>query len=304
MLRFVALVKREKPDVLHLQGRSTTALAALAKTLGAFQAPLLMHDQYGMIEVDTTVPWWFRIWGRRAIDQYVGVYDKLGRWAVDAGIPGDRVSVIGNALDLTRISSAQPIDVRRQFGIPGEKLVGVVVCGIRPQKGIDILMHALALAVCRMQTVVLVAGEARDDSYFAYCKALRKELELENTVMFVGGCTDVPALLKGVDYAVMPSISESGPLVLIEYMATGLPFAASQVGDISRRAAESGVPGFVPPGDAAALAKAIDEILSLSRQERVERGQFGRDVALREFDIRVVMPRWYALYDKTIRRER
>jgi len=303
MLRFMALVRREKPGVLHVHGRSTASFVALAKALGVFETPLLMHDHHG-IELDTTVPRWFRIWGRRHIDQYVGVYEKLGRWAVDAGVPEERVSVIGNALDLTRIFSAQPIDIRMQFGVSENKLVGAVVCGIRPQKGIEILMRALALAGCRGQTVVLVVGDAQDHSYFAHCKALRRELGLENTVMFTGGCSDVPALLKGVDHAVIPSISESGPLVLIEYMAAGLPFAASQVGDISRRAAESGVPGFVPPGDPVALAEAIDEILSLSRRERIERGRFGRDVALREFDIRVVMPRWYALYDKMIRRER
>jgi hypothetical protein len=45
-----------------------------------------------------------------------------------------------------------------------------------------------------------------------------------------------------------------------------------------------------------AMAEGLDRLLSLSTQERVQRGKAGQDIAFCEFDIRRVMPRWYELY--------
>jgi glycosyltransferase involved in cell wall biosynthesis len=71
----------------------------------------------------------------------------------------------------------------------------------------------------------------------------------------------VPAVLRSVDLLVLPSIYEEMGSVLAEAMTCGLPVVASDVGGIPDvvRDGETGI--LVPPGDVAALTKALDGVL-------------------------------------------
>ena len=93
---------------------------------------------------------WLRLWGRHHIAQYVGVYAKLANWAAHAGIVRERIHVIDNAIDFRRFDfgGARLASRRsgRQFAIPDELSLGVVVGNIRPDKGVDVLLNALALS--------------------------------------------------------------------------------------------------------------------------------------------------------------
>jgi len=297
------IVKNEKIDILHVHGRSSFALTAFANSLGLVSSPIILHDHFGAIEVDNSIPIWFRLWGKRKLKHYVGVYQRLAEWARRAGIPFHKISVIENALDLSRISNAVPYNLRQNLNISKQVLIGVFVGGLRREKGLDILIDALSITRFHSKMKILVIGAIQDNSYFQTCKEKINQRSLSETIMFLGCRTDVPRILKSVDFAVIPSISESGPLVLIEYMAAGLPFVASRVGAISLRAEELGVPGFVTPGDPEAFAQALDELLSLSSIERAERGNIGQQIAFQYFDIRKKMPQWYEVYARVFGRD-
>lgn len=295
--RFSSLVRSDPVDLLHVYGRSTLAFVAFVKTLRLVPAkiPVVFSDQYG-IHLDPSIPFWFRIWAKNKIDFYVGVYDKLGKWAADAGIPQTRIGVIDNALDVSRIRDAEKADVRQIFGIPDDTPVGIVVGGIRREKAIDILLKAIRMSALGHIAKFLVVGGERDPIYARQCRGEQQRLGLNNTVVLAGERADVPSLLKGCDFAVLPSRSEGSPNVLIEYMFAGLPFVATTVGGIAPRLTGLGIPEFVPPDDVPALAQAIDRLLSLSPESRRQRGEIGMAVAEQYFEINQVIPQWYAIY--------
>ena len=94
------------------------------------------------------------------------------------------------------------------------------------------------------------------------------ELGLENRVEFLGLRTrvEVIALLGEADLLVAPSVPTAGgkreglPVVLIEAMAAGVPVVASHLSGIPELV-ENDVTGLtVPPGDATALADAIERL--------------------------------------------
>jgi glycosyltransferase involved in cell wall biosynthesis len=178
--------------------------------------------------------------------------------------------------------------------------LGIVVGGIRPDKGIDVLLNALSISQHRGAFKILLIGGERDSVYAAACRAQCSMLGLEQEAMFAGQRADAAALLSECDFAVLPSRSEAAPLALIEYMAAGLPFVATQVGNIGMRASSLGLSEFVRAGDVQGLALALDNLLRLTPQQRRERGAIGREAARRYFDIRRVMPQWYAVYDVAI----
>jgi glycosyltransferase involved in cell wall biosynthesis len=298
--RFAALVRDQRVDLLHAHGRYTFAFLALIKTAGLLRAPIVFHDHYGRIEVDTSVPRWFRLWGKHWITRYVGVSAKLGSWAGRAGIPPGKIRVIGNALDLDRIQGGEPRDIRQELGIRDNAPLGVVVAGLRHEKGIHVLLDALAWSSRRRSVRVVVIGGERDPAYAGACRDRSASLELDGSLLFLGERPDASRFIRGADFALIPSLSESGPLVLIEYLACGLPIVAAQVGEIAHRAAALGIPTFVAPNDAAALAAGVDQLLGLPRDEWRQRGELGREIARRHFDIRQTMPQWYSVYNEAL----
>lgn len=301
MKHFASIVEEQRVDLLHAHGRSTFSFVALVKALGLVRTPILLHDHHGQIEIDSSIPLWFKLWGRHYLERYVGVYAKLGDWAAAAGVPRSKIGVIGNALDLGRIRNASPADLRKEFNVAKNKRVGIVVAGIRPEKGIFVLLEALAKLSHHDAVKIIIAGGERDSAYVRACHAQAKSLGLEGTVIFAGERADVPGLIKGAEFALIPSLSESGPLVLLEYMAGGLPFVATRVGDIAHRVEGFGGSEFVPPNDATAFAEALDRLLSLPADEWQERSERGREIAFDHFEIKQAMSRWAQTYREALR---
>jgi len=299
MRRLAAYCHTAKVDILHVHGRSSFSFVAVARLLGFVGrgVPIILHDHYGKIEIDFSVPRWFRRVGRHVLNAYVGVSPRLGTWARTAGVPPAKIHVIENALDLERLRPSSRWDVRAEMDLSTAP-IGILVCGIRPEKGVDLLIEAVAAQTLPMQC--LIVGADTDPVYAASCRALVAQHGIADRVRFLGVRMDVPALLSGCDFALMPSRSESGPLVLIEIMAAALPFVAFEVGSISQQAARSGVPGFVTPLDVVAFARAVDTLLMLSPAARRARGAAGEQIAQAHFKIEAKLPEWLAIYRKML----
>lgn len=295
--RLGRFVRERSVDVLHVHGRSSFSLVALSKALGLLSAPVLLHD-HRSIEIDDSVPGWFRVAEKLFLDQYVGVYNRLGEWACSAGVASGKVHVIGNALDLQRLAGGASAEAACDASVPSGGLVGVTVAGLREEKGTDTLLEAIAQVPRDLDVSIQIIGGVANSAYAERCRRLCSVLDIWDRVSFLGMRRDVPALLRQADFAVMPSRSESGPLVLIEYMAFGLPFVATRVGDVSEKAERLGLGEFIPPGDPGAMAGALERLLRLAPEQRKHQGSLGQSVARQHFDVRAVAPEWYHLYDR------
>lgn len=300
MKRLAGLVKQQRIDLIQAHSRSTVALLSVLKTLRMIRVPIVFLDHYG-IEIDPSVPWWFRWWGRHCLSHYVGVCEALGGWARRAGVPSEKISVIENALDLDPLMHAEPLDIRKELKIPPEVPLGIVVGGLRHEKGTDVLIEAVAQSARACGTIILVVGGVLNPEYARNCRKQAAALGLEQVLLFLGQRLDVPRLLQAADFALILSRSEACNLVFIEYLAAGLPFVSTLVGGIACRAAALGLPEFVPPDDPKSFAAALDRLLSLTPAQRRERGKQGQTLALSHFDIRTKMSQWYELYDKILR---
>jgi len=296
MNAFADFVNRSNVDILHCHGRSSFGLAAFSRTIRSIHTPLIFHDHYGKIDLDQSVPLWFRIWGKHYMAQYVGVSDKLGRWAVKAGVQQTKINVIENALNLFRIKQSEPIDIRAQFGLPAESLVGIVIAGLRYEKGIDYLIEALSHCKSSKPFNIVIIGGERQKGYLLECNDKLRSSGLSDLITFAQEKENSADWIQGADFGVIPSRSESGPLVLIEYMAAGLPIVASLTGSIALSAFNNGVPGFVERENSNAFSKALIELIELSDDARKERGEIGKSVAEKLFDIRGAMVEWFRIY--------
>ncbi len=313
MYRFSQWIQAKSVDVIHSHGRTTFSLLAFLKAFGWIRHPLVMHDHTGKARPEVSAPLWFRAWARRYIAHYVGVCAEMDAWAAHNGIPGERRSVIPGALNLrderrrrapilppraTVLDADTAFVPRGEFGVPPGVLLGICLGGVRPEKGIDTLLAAVARARTRGAFRIVVVGGVRNQTYWDFCLRETRRLGIENEVVFAGERTGVREWLGGFDFAVHAARSESGPLVLIEHLDAALPVICTRVGGIAQRAEQLGAERFVPADDPDQLSAALDELVSATPHQRSERGARGRGIARSHFDIRAVMPAWARVYEK------
>jgi glycosyltransferase involved in cell wall biosynthesis len=136
----------------------------------------------------------------------------------------------------------------------------IVACGrLVPQKGYPHLLEAFARMRARLPGTLWIAGDG----------PLREELErqaqklgIAAQVWFAGFRTNPYALMREADVFVLPSLWEGFGNVIVEAMAVGTPVIATDCqhgpGEIIRGEHE-GI--LVPPGDAGALATALERVL-------------------------------------------
>lgn len=169
-------------------------------------------------------------------------------------LPPERVHVVPNGVDMERF----PVSLWPDTSKPVVK-VGCVA-NLRPVKNIDGLMRVakrLRETFPRLRFDVAGDGPQRDE-----LQSLHAQLGLGDSFRFRGSVSDVPAFLRSIDIAVLPSHSEGLSNAMLEYMAAGRAIVATDVG-ANRQLIDSGRNGYlVPAGDDAALAAAITRLLN------------------------------------------
>lgn len=135
--------------------------------------------------------------------------------------------------------------------------------------------------------------------------ALRREIErrrLGANVRLLGSRDDVPELLPAFDVFVLSSRYEGLPLALVEAMAAELPSVATSVGGVPELV-EDGLSGLlVAPRDPAALAAAVEKLLS-DPQARAEMGWWA-GVAASRWNVAAAVEHTQEIYERVLRRRR
>ena len=180
-------------------------------------------------------------------------------------------------------------------GSAGDRQGFVTVARLVPQKGIDVLIRALAQTSGAAQdwTLTLVGdGPERE--------ALERQVlqaGLEEKVHFLGFRSDPQTSLLQASVFVLPSRYEGMPNALLEAMAVGLAVVVTDASPGPLEVVEAGVTGLVVPSDEpAALADALDR-LAAQPQLRERLGAAARET-LRQSDWPVVGPIWESLVNQ------
>jgi len=201
-----------------------------------------------------------------AVSQEVRRY--LERFANTRG----RVHVVPNGVNLERFPPRPAASYQSRRGAFTVGFVG----SLKPWHGVSILVDAFAsLHLQSPDTRLMIVGEGPEQDRLAEDVCRRG---LVDAVRFTGWVppSDLPATLASMDVAVAPYPELPhfyfSPLKVYEYMAAGLPIVASRIGQVAELI-EDEVNGLLcPPGDARALAGAIDRL----RREPELRSHLGR----------------------------
>jgi len=203
----------------------------------------------------------------------------------------DRVHLIRNGLDLAEYA---PIVRGAREDVPARLLC---VARLIEPKGLTTLLEACALLRDRRVRFVcdIVGGpeEPLYTGYYVHLRVMHRRLSLEDHVRFAGPQPQsaVRSAYQRADLFVLPCVVAANgskditPNALIEAMAMQLPVISTRITAIPEIVADGECGVLVPPGDAVALAEAIERCL----QDASLRTRFGLNARRKveeTFDIR------------------
>jgi glycosyltransferase involved in cell wall biosynthesis len=278
LLRILSLLRKHQFDTAvtflfasDLIGRPLARLAGVPRLVTSIQA----HDEFY-----SPLKRWIMRKTMRWVDVVLLNSEHVRQFAItQEGAPPDRIRVVYNSIqaELYKHPISHP-ELINSFGLPGSAVVIGTIGRLTHQKGLDILLPALA-QIPQVNIHLLVAGQG-------------EELEpLKALVHFLGYRRDLPGWLGGLDLYVHAARYEGMPIAILEAMAAGCPIVATAV-DGTRELIEGQKYGWqVQAEEPAQFAKAIQEALANPEEAR-QRGQAARRRVIKEFSEQKMIDEW------------
>jgi len=267
--RLAKLIQDEGVDIVHARSRAPAWSARAAARRTGRRFVTTFHGTYGhanaikrrynavMASGDIVI----------AISNFIGEHARR-IYAVDPA----RLRVIPRGVDLAlfdrrKVSADRIVQLARQWRLPDGVPVVMLPGRLTRWKGQTVLIDAMRILTGRRPgrlRCLLVGADQGRAAYRAELERRARGAGLTDSVHIVDHCNDMPAALMLADVVVSASTDpEAFGRVAAEAQAMGRPVVATDHGG-ARETVIAGETGWlVPPGDAGALADAIETALDL-----------------------------------------
>jgi PEP-CTERM/exosortase A-associated glycosyltransferase len=278
--RISAVAAVESPEILHAHSPVLNALAALlvAKKLRVpvvYEIRAFWEDAAVDHRTYAEGSWKYRLtravetWACRRVDRITVLCRGLEDDLAGRGIARERMTVIGNGIDLDRFAPAAPDEEYRALWDLRGKRAAAFIGSFYRYEGLDLLVEAYARIRPRFPDLklLLVGGGEMEQEL----RDRVRELGVADAVVFPGRIPQqrIPGVYALADVLVYPRYAMRltelvTPLKPLEAMAMGKALLASDVGG-HRELIQDGRTGLLfGPGDAGALAESLSGLLENS----------------------------------------
>jgi glycosyltransferase involved in cell wall biosynthesis len=226
--------------------------------------------------------------------------DAMRRHLIDdEGVSPSRIHVCHNGIDTAKFAPAR--DTPRPESLRGASVVIGVVCVLRPEKGLTLLLDAFACVsreVAGLKLVFAGSGPMKDE-----LQALAERLGVTADVVFQPATSEVARWLNAIDIFVLPSRSVALSNSLMEAMACGAAAVASNIGGNPELVRDGKTGLLFPVGDADALAAQLRR-LAADGELRKRIAETGSEFIRSEMSIETASKRMAAIYSQLLSRRR
>ena len=136
---------------------------------------------------------------------------------------------------------------------------------------------------------------AGDGALRPYLEKTIEDLGINNNIVLLGNRSDIPELLNQADFFVLSSRHEGLPTVVIEAMACETFVVATDCGGSAEILGETGI--LVPIQNSEALAKGLEQAMSLTEDQIRNNGKLARERVEKLFSLEASVNKWLALYE-------
>lgn len=286
--------KRFRPDVIHSNLFHADLVTMWTRTGGVPKVTTIHTQGFGPRDHPLT----------KLIARVVG----LCSFRFDAAIPTPGSQNFARRLGFRNLVDSIPnsADIPDAALFNEESRVFSSIGRFHPVKGHAVLFRSFAEVLRRHSDWKLVCtGPGLDLSNVELLQIVEEagmRAALENGSLVLNGSTDdVQAVLGASSALIISSLyGETFPMVGVEANGAGIPVIATNVGKSSIFAFDESY--VVPPGDADALAAAMERYAGLSSSDRLAMSRAVRTRAETEFDPRKLVARYRDIYTRAIER--
>jgi len=244
-LGFKKLIKGIKPDLIH----SHLLTGVVHKVISFSSIPLIYTHHNSVINTNTLL---FRLL-LSFCKGHIGI-SKICSDILQKYLPSNKkVTTIFNAVDLKRLNiSEKRILDKHQINL-------LAVGSLTSQKNYPLMINAIKLLKenSNQKFHLNIAGEGDKKSELL---KLVSDLNLIDTISFLGNRSDIPQLMSESDLFIMSSDWEGLPISLIEAQLIGLPSIVTDVGGCSEVITQTSGGILINKGDKVKLSEQIESL--------------------------------------------
>ncbi len=265
-----ALIDHEGFDLVHANSSKAGLIGALAARLARCRPPVI-YTAHG----------WAFLERRSALFRFVlRLSEKIaGHWraatitlsATEREValqerlsPSERLSVIPLGIDRDEIAFLDHDEARAKLaelcGTRLDRLIVGTIANSYPAKNLPMLCEAFEDLAAEFPDLDLVI--LGDGPEMKKLRALHAGLPHRDRVYLPGAVPNAAALLKAFDVFTLSSTKEGLPWTILEASLAEIPIVATRVGALPELIEDRRTGLLVPPGDRAALRRALHDVLS------------------------------------------
>ncbi|TPW31762.1 glycosyltransferase family 4 protein [Martelella alba] len=298
--KLAALIDNEGIDILHARSRAPAWAGYWATRMARRKVGFLttFHGVYGHSGRLKRIYNGVMLKGPMVVANSAFIRDHI---IAVYGYPADRIIVAPRGVepeqfDPAKIASDSIARIRVELGGTADAPLIVIVGRVTDWKGHRFLVEALARS--RHGNARLAIVGSGQESTIDSLKNLISACGLTDRVRLCGSRSDIPAVLSACDIAVSASVRpEAFGRVAIEAEAMARPIIATAHGGSLETVIDGKTGLLVPPGNADAMAEAIDRLLDAPDECR-RMGEAGRSHVLAHFTTQNMLEQEFSAYQR------
>ena len=314
VIGLMRLLAYERFDVIHTHFFHSMIIGRIAAWFA--DVPVRVSMIAGPFHLEAYTPRWIDRWTCWMDTAIIASCQFTRTLYRNMWVPDRRLELIYYGPDANKFDpdKATPADIRTEFGWDSEAPLVGMVAYFYPQLGVNrwtpptvqgefvkrqedfIYAARLILAEKPDARFVLVGSGFAEGgrTYMERMQHLAAELGLDPFLRFTGFRTDIPAILRALDVAVQPSLSENLGGT-IESLLMECPTVATRVGGMTDSIIEGETGVLVNPRDPEDLKRGILKILQ-DKNAAKHMASVGRKKMLEKFTLRNTVDELAALY--------
>ena len=199
------------------------------------------------------------LWIISKAQRVIAVNEDIKKELLQIGLKNDSICIIPNGVDSTIFKPSETMPLSK-------KKIVTYVGRLHEQKGVEYLLRSWAMLAerCKVDdsSFVLNLNIIGEGPLLEKLVNLSREMNIENTVNFLGAVTNVAESFHRSDLFVNTSLNEGISNSLLEAMACGLPVVATNISG-NNELIQDGFNGLlVPSKDTVALTGAMEDLLA------------------------------------------
>lgn len=263
-----SVLKKENPDIVHLNSSKIGALGSLVARLAGIKKiiftahgfPFREERPFLQIILIKFISWLSIIFSHKTICVSKKDYEDVKDWL----FVKDKIITIHNGIEVNESVKENNKDV--------EEIKIVSIGELNKNKGFEYALQAVNFLKEKVKnfkyTILSFGGDERES-----LEKQISELSLEKYVELIITEEKSDKLLKNFDIYFMPSIKEGLPYVLLEAGMNSLPIVASDTGGISEIVEDYKTGFLIKPKDVQGFRSALEKLI----ESRELRERFGKE---------------------------